>query len=310
MITMKKVFVLGSINMDLVMETERMPLIGESVIGSGFMSNQGGKGANQAVACAKLGCDCTLIGAVGKDTYGDQLLDSIRSFGVSTDGVVRSESYSGTCMILFDRSRQDNLLVVDAGANMKLEPDRIESYLRTYASDGDIFITQLEVNSDAVERAVAVAKRIGMFVVLNPAPARAVGEEILRNVDLIVPNETEARSLSGIAPDTEDNVKDIYRYFAAQGVDQLIITLGKRGCVHVRADKAEWHPARPSVAVDTTSAGDTFIGAVCARLCKGADMREAIDYASVCSAITVSRRGAAVSIPTAEEVEEYLQKNI
>lgn len=303
---MRKVFVLGSINMDLVMEMERMPLLGESVIGSGFLSNQGGKGANQAVACAKLGCDCTFLGAVGRDDYGDKLLASIQSFGVKTDGVQRSETYSGTCMILFDKSQHDNLLVVDPGANMQIDPAAVTAYLKQHAASGDIFITQLETNSDAVEKALAVAKEIGMFTVLNPAPARPVGGEILQNVDLIVPNETETASLTGIAPDTEKEVQRVYRQFAAHGVKQMIITLGKRGCVHVWGDGLQWHGARTVCAVDTTSAGDTFIGAVCAQLCRNVPIADAIEYASVCSAITVSRRGAAVSIPTAEEVEQYL----
>ena len=304
---MRKVFVLGSINMDLVMEMERMPVLGESVIGSGFLSNQGGKGANQAVACAKLGCDCTFLGAVGRDDYGDKLLASIQSFGVKTDGVQRSETYSGTCMILFDKAQHDNLLVVDPGANMQIDPATVTAYLKQHAASGDIFITQLETNSDAVEKALVVAKEIGMFTVLNPAPARPVGGEILQNVDLIVPNETETASLTGIAPDTEQKVQYVYRQFAAHGVKQMIITLGKRGCVHVCGDQLQWHSARTVCAVDTTSAGDTFIGAVCAQLCRNVPIADAIEYASVCSAITVSRRGAAASIPTVEEVEQYLR---
>ena len=303
---MKKVFVLGSVNMDLVMEMERMPLLGESVIGNGFLANQGGKGANQAVACAKLGCNCTFLGAVGRDDYGDKLLESLQSFGVKTDGVQRSETYSGTCIILFDRSQRDNLLVVDPGANMRVNPAEVTTYLKRHASGGDIFITQLETNLDAVEKALAAAKEIGMFTVLNPAPARPIGREILQHVDLIVPNETETMALTGIAPNGEQEVREVYRQFASQGVRQMIITLGKRGCVHVCGDELQWHSARTVCAVDTTSAGDPFIGAVCAQLCQDVPIADAIGYASVCSAITVSRRGAAVSIPTAEEVEQYM----
>lgn len=304
---MRKVFVLGSINMDLVMEMERMPLLGESVIGSGFLSNQGGKGANQAVACAKLGCDCTFLGAVGRDDYGDKLLASIQGFGVKTDGVQRSETYSGTCVILFDKSQRDNLLVVDPGANMQIDPVAVTAYLKQHAASGDVFITQLETNPDAVEKALETAREIGMFTVLNPAPARLIGKEILQYVDLIVPNETETASLTGIAPDTEQQVQEVYRQFASYGVKQMIITLGKQGCVHVCGDQLWWHGARTVCAVDTTSAGDTFIGAVCAQLCRNVPIADAIEYATACSAITVSRRGAAVSIPTAEEVEQYLR---
>lgn len=304
---MKKVFVLGSINMDLVMETDRMPLLGESVIGSGFLANQGGKGANQAVACAKLGCDCTFLGAVGRDSNGVQLLESLRGFDVKTDGVQESDCYSGTCIILFDRSQRDNLLVVDPGANMHIDPAQVSAYLRQHAKAGDIFITQLETNLDAVETGLAVSKELGLFTVLNPAPARTVGNEILQHVDLIVPNETETLALTGITPDTEEAVWQVYRHFAQLGVAQMIITLGKRGSVHVWGDHLAWHGAKTVEAVDTTSAGDTFIGAVCAQLSAGVTIEEAIDYAAVCSAITVSRRGAAISIPTVAEVEQYLR---
>ena len=144
-----------------------------------------------------------------------------------------------------------------------------------------------------------------MFTVLNPAPARPIGKEILQHVDLIVPNETETTALTGINPKTEQEVREVYRQFATHGVKQLIITLGKRGCVHVCGDELQWHSARTVNAVDTTSAGDTFIGAVCTQLCRNIPIADAIEYASACSAITVSRRGAAVSIPTAEEVEQY-----
>lgn len=300
---MKRIFVLGSINMDLVMETERMPQLGESVIGNGFMANQGGKGANQAVACAKLGANCTFLGAIGDDEHGQKLISSLKRYGVGTDGVQYALQNSGTCMILFDKSRHDNLLVVDLGANMYVDGEKTAAYLREHARSGDVLITQLEINTDAIAQTIAVAKQIGMMVVLNPAPAREIGQEILRYVDLIIPNETEATALSGIAPDTEENVLAIYNTL---GVAHLIITLGKRGSVYVHADRVQHYAARIVQAVDTTAAGDTFIGALCAEVCDGADISQAIEYATACSAITVSRRGAAVSIPTAEEVKKYI----
>lgn len=206
-------------------------------------------------------------------------------------------------MILFDKSRHDNLLVVDLGANMYVDGEKTAAYLREHARSGDVLITQLEINTDAIAQTIAVAKQIGMMVVLNPAPAREIGQEILRYVDLIIPNETEATALSGIAPDTEENVLAIYNTL---GVAHLIITLGKRGSVYVHADRVQHYAARIVQAVDTTAAGDTFIGALCAEVCDGADISQAIEYATACSAITVSRRGAAVSIPTAEEVKKYI----
>lgn len=284
------------------METERMPQLGESVVGNGFMANQGGKGANQAVACAKLGAECTFLGAIGDDEHGGKLCLSLKRYNVRTEGLQYVPQNSGTCMILFDKSRHDNLLVVDLGANMCVEGEKTAAYLREHAKNGDILITQLEINADAIAQTVAAAKQLGMFVVLNPAPARKIGEEILQYVDLIVPNETEAATLAGIAPDTDENVMAIYR---ALGVRYMIITLGKHGSVYVCGDQVQRYAAKTVRAVDTTAAGDTFIGALCTQLCNGADIARAIEYATLCSAITVSRRGAAVSIPTAEEVKKY-----
>ncbi len=306
---MKKVYVLGSINLDLVMQMERMPKLGESVIGSGFFANQGGKGANQAVACSKLGCDCTFLGSVGKDENATKLLSSIHSYGVKTDAVQFSDFPSGTCIILFDLTKQDNLLVVDPGANMHVDPNFITSYLRDHASLGDLFVTQLETNLTAVEAGLSVAKELGLFTVLNPAPARTLPASILENVDLIVPNETEAFALTGVLPDSDENILEIFRQLSSLGAKELIITLGRNGSVHVRNQLITHYSATVATAVDTTSAGDTFIGAICAQLSKGISLEEAIPFASSCAAITVSRRGAAVSIPTEAEVQQLLFKN-
>lgn len=304
---MKKVFVLGSINTDLVMETYRMPLPGESVVGSGFVSNQGGKGANQAVACAKLGCECMFLGAVGNDSYGKKLVESLQQFDVDTSGVQIVKKNSGTCVIILDKEKNDNYLVVDLGANLCVNDKSIIKFLTENAKEGDIFLTQLEVNLNAVETAVKTAKQLGMFVTLNPAPAAKIGGEILDFVDLIVPNETEAFTLTGIKPETEADVLKIYSFFQKYHIKELLITLGKRGSVYVCQGRTVWHEAHCVNAVDTTSAGDTFIGAICVQLCKGFAMSEAIGYATACSAITVSRKGAALSIPTQQEVEEYLK---
>ncbi len=303
---MKKVFVLGSINMDLVMSCDRMPKTGESLIGHNFTANQGGKGANQAVACSKLGCDCTLIGAVGEDAFGTQLLSSVASYGVDCTNVQRLSEGSGVCIILVDRSVKDNLLLVDLGANAAVDAEYAADCIARNAEQGDVFITQLEVDLSAVAAACKQAKQMGLTVILNPAPAAKIGEEILSYVDLIVPNETETELFTGISVRTQEDVQKVFAYFSVYGIKELIITMGARGCAYAREGEVRFFPAEKTVAVDPTSAGDTFIGAVACRLCVGETVKEAIPFASKCSAITVSRPGAASSIPTAEEVKKFI----
>lgn len=299
---MKQVFVLGSINMDLVMSCDRMPAAGESRVGHGFQANQGGKGANQAVACAKLGCKCMLIGAVGEDDFGEKLVGSVCSYGVDCTHVRRQKGNSGVCMIVVDEELRDNVLLVDLGANAAVDAEYAAACIRENGRAGDIFIAQLEVNLKAVAAACKCARERGLTVILNPAPAAKIGEEILSYVDLIMPNETETELLTGVAVRTAADVERVFQSFAKYGVKELVITMGARGCAYAREGEACFFPAERSVSVDPTSAGDTFIGAVASRLCLGQSVKEAIPYAAKCAAVTVSRKGAASSIPTAEEV--------
>ncbi len=302
---MRRVFVLGSINMDLTMYAGRMPRLGESVVGHGFVATQGGKGANQAAACAKLGCECHFLGAVGTDAFGADLVRSLADYGIVTDAVRRRKGVgSGTCMIIVDEKAKDNFLLVDLGANAQVDAGQVVKYLKENASAGDLFVTQLEINLDAVAAGCAAAKEMGMYVILNPAPAAKVGSEILSRVDLIVPNETEAEFYTGIRIETQADAQAVGEYFRRRGPKETIVTLGARGCVYAAEWKIKFFPAERAEAVDPTSAGDTFIGGLAAKLCRGETIETAIAYAAKCSAITVTRRGAAVSIPTAREVEE------
>ena len=302
---MRRVFVLGSINMDLTMYAGRMPKLGESVLGHGFAAAQGGKGANQAAACAKLGCECHFLGAVGEDSFGADLVRSLSGYGVLTAAVQRRKKVgSGTCMIIVDEKAKDNYLLVDLGANAQVNAGRVVGYLRENASAGDLFLTQLEINPDAVAAGCAAAKELGMYVILNPAPAANVGPEILSYVDLIVPNETEAEFFTSRRIETEADAEAVGEYLRRMGAKETIVTLGARGCVYAAEGRTKFYPAQRAEAVDPTSAGDTFIGGLAAKLCRGETMEAAIGYAAKCSAITVARRGAAASIPTAREVEE------
>ena len=300
---MKKVFVFGSINMDLVIETESLPKVGESVIGDNFITNQGGKGANQAVASRKLGCETFFIGAIGKDSFGKELKESIESYGVNTDGLqIVDNTPSGSCMIIVGKKEKDNMLVVNLGANNKIDPDKAIEYIKSNAKKNDIFITQLEGDLNTIEKVSKFAKDFGLYTVLNPAPAKELSTEFLSNFNLVIPNETEAEKITGIKVNSDEDAKKVFESFKKMGVSELIITLGGDGSVYLKDDYFMHFRSYSKEVIDTTSAGDTFIGALCSKLSKGETIENSIPFASKCSAITVSRRGAAVSIPTLDEV--------
>lgn len=299
---MKNIFVLGSINTDLVMTADRMPMTGESLKGSCFVINQGGKGANQAVACKKLGGESVaFIGAVGDDSFGQELLRSLSSYGVGVDAVSVKNCNSGVCMIILDKSKNDNVLVIELGANEQVEYEDFCDYLDEHAEEGDIFITQLEITLNAVQNGLKKAKEKGMYTVLNPSPAVKIGEEFLKNVDLIVLNETECELIAGVTVEGSEEAKRVYTYFADYGVRETLITLGAKGCYYLNGE-CVYCPAKKVEAVDTTSAGDTFIGALAVRKASGYSVASSLEFATRCSAITVSRVGASSSIPTLDEV--------
>lgn len=292
--------------MDLTVSAARLPKKGESLAASGFSSGQGGKGANQAAACAKLGCDCSFIGAVGDDLFGQQLLSSLRGYGVNTDAVqVLKGERSGVCVIIVSEEEKDNYLLVELGANLRLSHEDVARALLCGAKEGDLLVLQLEVPMEVVKNAARIAKSRRMTVILNPAPAVPLDRELLENVDLLVPNETEAELLTGVSVTGEAEALAAYRLLAQKGVRELIVTLGARGCVHVNEAGARFYRARRVHTVDPTSAGDTFIGALAARLSEEETLEAGIPYAMKCAAITVTRRGSACSVPTAEEVEKF-----
>lgn len=300
---MNKIFVLGSINVDYRMSVDRMPTVGESKLGYGFGIGQGGKGANQAVACKRLGCDNVyFIGCVGNDENGNFLKRTVGNYGVDVSAVDTSNNVvSGACLIILDDSQQDNYLVVDKGANMHLSTENVKNFLLNNATKGDILITQLEINLDAVQVGLQTAKQIGMYTILNPAPMCQFDKQMLNYVDLLVPNQTELQLLAN----TQD-VAIAYNQLSSYGVN-LLVTLGEKGSVYVDSQQTVHCSAVKTTVVDTTCAGDTFIGAIALKKACGTQVYDAMPFASQCSAITISRKGAGESVPNVEEVNQILQ---
>ena len=301
-----KVLVLGGINVDYVIHSERAPREGESLIGSDFRVNCGGKGANQAIAIAKLGCEVKIIGAVGCDSGGEISLGNLKSFGVDTSSVVRAGTHTGAALITV--AGGDNRIVVAVGANDELTCEDIDRRREDFKW-ADIVVMQLEIPTNVVLYAAKIAKEYGKTVILNPAPVRDIDKEVYSYVDLVIPNEIEAELISGIAPTDKESTESALRFFTSLSAKNAIITLGDRGSAYLLEGEYFERGVYKVRRVDTTSAGDSFIGGLCVCLSEGKDLHGAIDYAAAVSAITVSREGASVSIPTKNEVELFLKSN-
>ena len=290
---MKKIFIVGSLNYDLVINAPYMPVGGETIKGSDFMTNAGGKGANQAYACGKLGGRAFMCGAVGNDSFGDTLLSSLNSVGVNTDFVKKVEKTStGVAIIVVTEG--ENRIIIDSGANALVTKDDIDSFLEK-AKKGDIFLTQLENPIDIVGYALEKAKEKGLLVVLNPAPANKEIKKYLKHVDIITPNETELEILGG---------KD--ELFSC-GIETVITTLGSKGYEIATKNGAKIYPCIKVKAVDTTAAGDTASGGLCVKLAEGKSIEESMAFGSLCASIACTKRGAQMSVPSLDEVEAYKQ---
>ncbi len=294
--------VIGSINTDLVINTSRMPQLGETINGNGFAINCGGKGANQAVAVAKLGGDVSFIGAIGKDANGDLAIDNFKAANVKTDMIEATDTNTGVAVITVCGG--DNCIILDSGANGLVTKEVIDKNMDVI-SKADGIIMQLEIPLETVTYAAQKAHKAGVKVILNPAPVTDLPEELLKNTDVIILNETETEYLTKVYPKDIESRKKCMDILKRLGIEQIIITLGCDGCVYNAGDEIKHQPAFKTTAVDTTAAGDTFIGAFCLNMQKGLDY--AIKYATAASAITVSRHGASKSIPTKEEVESFLE---
>ena len=300
---MKNIYVLGSINMDMVISTPYMPKNGETLTGSNFFLNGGGKGANQAVAASKQGANVKLIASVGADVFGSDLINKLNEYGVDTEYVNSlSGVNTGVAMIIIEDG--DNRIILDSGSNGKITKEQIDTALLNAEKD-DIFITQLENNFDAVLYGLKTAKEKGMITIFNPAPAKVLDNEFFTYVDYLVINETECEIFTGILP-IDDDTKDLaYKKLQEMGVGNLIITLGSKGSVCFSGSQKLVIKAHKVDAVDTTAAGDTYVGSFASQLALGHSALDSLTYASLCSALTCLKKGAQQSIPYKEEVEAF-----
>ena len=299
--SMKKIIVFGSLNMDLSIECDHMLQIGETAMGSGFVTSPGGKGANQAVACAKLGGAVNMIGAVGSDLHGKEMLKSLVNNGVECSEI-RAVDGVPTGIAMITRVGGDNFIIVDSGANYELNIDSVSKAIDKVGCERDFFLCQLECDIKTTWEAIKYAKTKGLITVLNPAPAKAIPASVLSCVDMLIVNETECEIVSKIYPETLDDGRHAAEALQRSGVKIVVITLGERGSF-VFSDGDAIVSVPPSTdAVDTTCAGDTYIGALLASLSHGKTLGEAVDLATHASALATTRVGAQQSIPTLSEL--------
>lgn len=300
---MNKIVVIGSSNTDMVVRSETLPRPGESVLGGDFMMAGGGKGANQAIAVARMGHKVIFSAAVGRDMFGDSAIAGYQRFGVDTSYIVRKDTPSGIALIMVDSAAQNSISVA-LGANNCLTAEDVMPALE-HISEGDIVLLQLEIPMSTVDACVAVAAQKGAKVVLNPAPAAVVCEQTLSKLYLITPNQTEAQTLTGIEVVDEASATAAAKALAAKGVERVVITMGSQGSFLYQDGKGVIIPAHKVAAVDTTAAGDVYNGALCAAIAEGMTLEDALCFATKAAAISVTRPGAQPSVPSREEVDNF-----
>ena len=302
---MARITVVGSLNMDLVVRSPRIPKPGETIIGSEFRTVPGGKGANQAVAAARMGAQVSMVGRVGDDAFGGALLDNLGASAVDRAFVTRDpEAATGIALITVDDGGQ-NSIVVASGANMCLLPADVDAAKAAIAAS-DALLLQLESPPETVTRAAEVARAHGVRVVLNPAPARPIPAALLSLVDVLIPNESETAYLAGMEVRDQAQAEAAAHSLRDSGVGTVVLTLGERGAMLAWVGGTELFPAFDVTPVDTTAAGDAFVAGFAVALAEGRSLAEAVRWGNAAGALATTKMGAQPSLPTRRAVERLL----
>jgi ribokinase len=302
-----KLVVLGSINADHILNIEQFPRPGETVIGKQYKVAFGGKGANQAVAAGRSGADIAFIACVGADDIGERVRQQLASDRIDTQPIEAiADSTTGVALI-FVNAEGENVIGIDAGANAAVTPDYLARYQQKVI-DADALLMQLESPLETVIAAAILAKQHQTQVILNPAPARELPDDLLATIDMITPNETEAQRLTGIAVNDDNDAARAAQALHDKGIATVIITLGSRGVWLSENGNGKLVPGFKVKAVDTIAAGDTFNGALVTALLEGKTMADAVRFAHAAAAIAVTRPGAQPSVPWREEIDAFLQQ--
>ena len=307
----KRIIVLGSVNADHVIQTPKLPRPGETVAGTSYQVIPGGKGANQAVACARISSkagNTSFIACVGEDSFGQETTTSMAEMGMDTSAVnAVAGKATGVALISVDQNAE-NCITIAPEANACLDENVVQKH-QELISNGHTLLMQLETPLEGLTAAAQIAKDNDTKVVLNPAPARKLPDSLLTNLDMITPNQTEAELLTGIAVNNADSAHQAALSLHKHGISTVVITMGKRGAWISENGEGQLIYGFPVTPVDTTAAGDTFNGALVVALAEGKPLNDAVLFANAAGAISVTRPGAQPSVPTRKEVEDYLAKN-
>ncbi|MBC8871943.1 MAG: ribokinase [Planctomycetes bacterium] len=303
-----RIVVVGSSNTDMVVKSDRLPAAGETVTGGQFVMAPGGKGANQAVAAARLGAEVTFVAKVGADMFGDQAVEGYKQDGILTDLILRdSELHTGVALILVDGAGE-NLISVASGANHALTPGDLDTAVERIRS-ASVLMLQLECPLDTVTHAAQIAAEAGVAVVFDPAPAPdgPLDAELLRNITFLTPNETEATRLTGVQVTDENSAQAAAERLLAAGASHVIVTLGSKGALVAGPGESILVSGHTVEAADSTAAGDAFNGGLAAGLAGGMSLPDAVAQANRVGALSVTRLGAQPSLPTADEVRRFAE---
>jgi len=294
------ILVVGSINMDFVIEVDKLPQKGESVHGKNIRYIPGGKGANQAVAVKRLGADVALIGKVGEDVFGKDLRKFLENEKLDLSGLQTAPTSSGIAAINVDKSG-DNTITIISGANGEVMPEFIEENINL-VKESKVVISQFEIPDDAVEKLFALAKKDNKITILNPSPAKQISPKLFKNTDYLVVNETELALLSKMKVRSQKEIEIAAKLMHSKGPKAVVVTLGADGALTISGKETITTDGIKVKAVDTTAAGDCFVGAFAVQIEKGRNLKEALDFANQAAAISVQKMGASSSLPLLNEI--------
>lgn len=301
-----KIVVVGSLHIDLAVKTKKIPKVGETVQGGNLKISPGGKGANQAVAAARLGADVVLIGRVGNDEFGRKLIEKITDDGISKKYIIKDKTApTGVALIMIDE-KGNNSIAVAPGADLRCSIEDVNR-AKDIIKSSQILLAQLEIPPHVVEHAIKLAHKYGVKVILNLAPFKKISNETLKKVHVLTLNETEAELLSSVKVRDAKSAKEAAKKILGKGPVSVIITLGEKGAVLSTKEKVLYIKGIKVKSVDTTGAGDTFCGALAVALASGKDLVEAVKYANCAGALSVTKRGAQEAMPRSKELENFIR---
>jgi ribokinase len=308
-VTIPRITVVGSYATGLTMKVKRLPSTGETLLGTGYRVDYGGKGSNQAVGSARLGARVNFVAKIGKDAFGEMALSLYRDEGIDVANVKQTDGApTGVGFIMVEAASGNNCIVIDPGANELLTAHDISSCAAAFESTS-VVLTQLEIPVAAAEAALRLGRAGGAITILNPAPVRLLPPSVMQLIDVLTPNQVEAKVLTGRSPDAVIEPEKLARELIRSGVKQVVMTLGERGALIVTPSSSTHIPAVPISAVDTTGAGDAFNAGLATALASGAGLEAAVQFAVVAGGLAVTREGVIPSLPSCDEVRDFYQKS-